>query len=851
MFEKLGHYNILDRIGAGGMGEVYRARDTRLGRTVAIKVLTASLAADPERRERLLREANAAAALSHPNIAALYEAGEDQGRLFLVFEFVPGETLKNAIAGSPMNPRRALDLAVQIADALADAHAEGIVHRDIKPDNIIVTPKGNAKILDFGLSAWTMGGAERHDAAHTPTEATGAGVLLGTIAYLSPEQALGEQVDYRTDIFSLGVVLFEMLTGKPPFTGTTSGALALQIVQAPAPVPSSLNHSVPPDLDRIVGKALAKSLEQRYESAATMAAELRAVAAMLDVRSETSEAQAPAATLPQRTSAAGWIAWVLILAALGAAAWFGRGVLEHVWRRTLGPAPSPVIAVLPLDLAAQDSAQMFFANGFTEDLIARLGQTPGLNVIGRSATRGYRGRSPGEVAKGLGAAAVLTGSVQPSTNAVKVSLELIDASDRTAIWSRQYTRDVKDIIGLQVQIAGEVARALSLKPQPTASTARAASRIVDRNAYALYLRGRQAASERHLPEAINLYEEAIAADTGLTEAFAGLADALRLQVALSDGPDAAMYRERLRAAAERAYALDPDLPQANVAIGLTRMPLADALKYMRRAVEIDPSYAEGYHLIGEQLQDLDPEQAMALFRKSLTLDSGLDVSHSALASTLTRLARYDEARAELTSIAHTGVAPVSGLVALTDLHSGRYAQAVSGLAAMPSVRSATSFWSLLVAALRLANRWDEAMAEALLMNGRFPQDCDARVMLAALRFEYREPAIAHKLADPVLAAVNLESPVPSDVRCGLRAAAALGDGLGAAALLDRIARQESLLRPFAAVVAGQSGTMVLDPRIYPWSVVAPEPAVRAARQRLDEAYARERDVARTALAGLP
>ena len=264
MFETLGHYKILDRIGAGGMGEVYRARDTRLGRTVAIKVLTADVAGDPDRRARFLEEARATAALSHPNIAALYEIGEDQDQLFLVFEYVPGETLKNVIAGRPLNPRRAIDLAVQIADALADAHAEGIVHRDIKSDNIIVTPKGNAKILDFGLATWTAGGAERDHAGQAATMmATAAGTALGTVAYLSPEQALGERVDHRTDIFSLGIVMFEMLTGRLPFTGTTSTALALQIVQAPAPVPSAVNTFLQPELDRIVGKAMANSLEPR------------------------------------------------------------------------------------------------------------------------------------------------------------------------------------------------------------------------------------------------------------------------------------------------------------------------------------------------------------------------------------------------------------------------------------------------------------------------------------------------------------------------------------------------------------------------------------------------------------
>jgi serine/threonine protein kinase len=229
MFETLAHYKILDRIGAGGMGEVYRARDTRLGRTVAIKVLGAAVVADPDRRARFLQEARASASLSHPNIATLYEIGEEQDQLFLVFEYVPGDTLKKLIAGRPVNPRRAIDLTVQIADALADAHAEGIVHRDIKPDNIIVTPKGNAKILDFGLATWTTGGAEREQAA-TMME-TRVGTTLGTVAYMSPEQALGERVDQRTDIFSLGIVLFEMLTVAPR-SGPGAGPVVDQPVAA-------------------------------------------------------------------------------------------------------------------------------------------------------------------------------------------------------------------------------------------------------------------------------------------------------------------------------------------------------------------------------------------------------------------------------------------------------------------------------------------------------------------------------------------------------------------------------------------------------------------------------------------
>jgi serine/threonine protein kinase len=338
MVESLGDYKILDRIGAGGMGEVFRARDTRLGRTVAIKVIGPQIADDPGRRERFLVEARAAATLSHPNIAALYEVGEDRGQLFLVFEFVPGESLKTVIGGRPLNPRRAIDLAVQVADALADGQAGGIIHRDIKPASIMVTPKGNAKILDFGLSTWTAGGAEREHAAEgADPPATPSGTAQGTVAYMSPEQALGEQLDHRTDIFSLGIVIFEMLTGRQPFSAQTPAALALKIVQAPAPLPSSMNRALPTELDPIVGKALAKSLEQRYESSVTLAAELRSVAAILDVRSDAAAPAIPHMTVqqprrqqPRSQSEAGWIILLVILAALLAAAWFQRDAIERL-----------------------------------------------------------------------------------------------------------------------------------------------------------------------------------------------------------------------------------------------------------------------------------------------------------------------------------------------------------------------------------------------------------------------------------------------------------------------------------------------------------------------------------------
>jgi serine/threonine protein kinase len=285
MLETLGQYKILDWLGEGRLGEVCRARDTRLGRTVAIKVLPAELAADPERREAFLRDARAASRLSHPNIAALYEIGEEAGHDFLVFEFVSGETLKTVIAGRPLNPRRAVDLAVQLADALAEAHAQGIVQRDIGTDNVIVTPRGSAKILDVGLAAWAPGA--------TP--------------YMSPEQLGGgdhNEIDERTDVFSLGVMLFEMLTGRLPWAGATPAAVAQQVVEAPAAAPSSVNRSLPRELDAVVAKALAKDADKRYQ-AATLAADLRSIGAMLDARSAAAEPMtlAPVARRRHRTRA--------------------------------------------------------------------------------------------------------------------------------------------------------------------------------------------------------------------------------------------------------------------------------------------------------------------------------------------------------------------------------------------------------------------------------------------------------------------------------------------------------------------------------------------------------------------
>jgi eukaryotic-like serine/threonine-protein kinase len=851
----LGPYVIEGLLGSGGMGDVYRARDTRHGRTVAIKVLGAGIRDDPDRRERFLRDARAAAALSHPNIAALYETGEDQGQLFLAFEFVPGVTLQHVIGGRALNPRRAIDFAVQIADALADAHAENIVHRDLKPANVIITPKDKAKVLDFGFAAWTSGGAERERAlSGAPVKAAGAGSPASSIAYLSPEQTLGEQVDQRTDIFSLGVIVFEMLTGTLPFHGADAAAVSLQILQAPAPPVSAANRAVPKDLDAVVAKALAKSLDQRYQSAATCAAELRSIGAILDVRSDAAAPVAGPTMVPRRRSSGAWIVGALLLAAAGAAAWYQRAPLERLARRTIGPSPLPVVAVVPLALAGADASKIYFADGFTEDLMSRLGQTPGVKVLARSAARADRGKAPAEVARAAGAAVALTGSVAPGSDSVAATIELIDARDGTPLWTKRYTKELKDIFAMEAQIAGDVAVALRLPLQPTRAREVALARVADPRAYDAYLRGRQAAAGRRTADALRFYEQATAADAGLGEAFAGIAEAVANQIDAAEIAADATHRERLQAAARRAYEIDPDLPQANLAMGRASDALADSLKYFRHAIEVDPSLAEAYHLAGEAVDDFDPETALALFAKSSAIDPRFDGSRVATAAALWRLGRDEDARAALKDLSPgaRGSRLVAGMPAMADLHAERYAAAVTGMTALPDVRSAPPYWAALIAALRGAGRADEAVSEATALFNRFPQDCGARTMLAALRFERRDLTGARRLADGPLAAAARDSAAASELRCGLHASAALQDGARAAALLDRVSAAEPTLRAFARPAAGrQTGTMWLDIRTYPWSTIARQPAVAEARERLEAAYARERDTARAILRGLP
>jgi serine/threonine protein kinase len=322
MTTSIAHYNLLDQIGTGGIGDVFRARDAKVGRTVALKIVSPSIASDPVRLNELLEDAHLAAALSHPNIATLWDVGEADGHHYLAYEFAAGRRLKEEAGGAPMNPRRALDLAVQIADGVAEGHSNGVIHGDLRPDTITVTAKGNAKILDFGLAQWTSGGALRRQAAQSTDGLPGEAVRV--LAYMSPEQAIGNVVDPRTDVFSLGTITYELVTGKNPFAALTPAATLMNITRGTVPPASAVNTAVPKELDALLSRALTRDLEQRQQSAAALAAELRSVAAMLDVR--TGDTTQPSALLPiddtPDRQAAGMLTGALIAAAAAAALLF-------------------------------------------------------------------------------------------------------------------------------------------------------------------------------------------------------------------------------------------------------------------------------------------------------------------------------------------------------------------------------------------------------------------------------------------------------------------------------------------------------------------------------------------------
>jgi eukaryotic-like serine/threonine-protein kinase len=624
---RLGPYEILSPLGAGGMGEVFRARDTRLGRDVAIKILPERLADNAQALTRFENEARAVAALSHPNILAIHDFGRADEIIYAVTELLEGESLDRRIAREELTWKKALEIGAAVADGLASAHARGIVHRDLKPANIFLTRDGVVKILDFGLARADMllsgdAGTQAPTAAGLP--ATEPGTVLGTVGYMSPEQVRGESADARSDIFSLGCILYEMLTGRRAFREKTQAeTLAAILRDHPKELPES-GRAIPPGVNGVVMRCLEKNPDERFHSARDLAFALREILGASTI-SPMPGSVADAAPSPRRRKI--WIGAALLAAAVaGALLWLVPGV-----RSRLLPGSNSVhsLAVLPLANLSGDPQQEYFADGMTDQLIAGLARVGNLRVTSQTSAMTYKGtkkRLP-EIARELNVDAIVEGSVQRSEGKVKVNAELIQAASEKHLWGDSYERDLHDILALQGEIAHAIARKVLLELTPEDRARLEDSRRIDPEAYDAYVKGRYYWNKRSpadLKSAIEQFRRALDLEPTYAAAYAGLADAYS-QIAYQNSLAPRDGFPKAKAAAQKALELDAGLAAPHASIGFVHMyfdwDFSAAESEFRRAIALDPNSVTAHHSYSVYLAGmLRPSEARSEIEKAHALD---------------------------------------------------------------------------------------------------------------------------------------------------------------------------------------------------------------------------------------
>jgi non-specific serine/threonine protein kinase len=570
-----GHYAIVRKLGSGGMGVVYEAEDAKLGRRVALKFLTPETAQDAQSLERFQREARAASALNHPGICTIFAIEQHEQQHFIVMELLDGENLAQKLTGRALPLEQTLSLAIQIADALESAHAKGIVHRDIKPANIFVSPKGQTKILDFGLAkvggerrAAPVAGAASQLATIPPREElTMPGMTLGTVAYMSPEQARGQLTDARTDVFSFGAVLYEMATGIKPFEGDTSAVIYEAILNREPPLVEQVNPALPDGLGRILEKALEKDRSLRYQSATDLKTDL--IRLKRDVESG------------------------------------GRRVSEGGDARP-GSSRSQTeksIAVLYFENLSGVKEDEYLRDGITEDIITELSKIRGLNIFSRPTVLAYRDRpvTPAQIGQQLRAAYVLAGSLRRSGTRLRINAQLVDTSTDFPLWSERYDREMKDVFEVQDEIARKIAEALRITLSPQEQAALAAKPTENLQAYDLYLRGKSYARRltRHDSEfALQMFESAVAQDPDFALAHAAIANVCANYFYLYNRER--KWIDRAEAACERAVALKPHLPEVQLARGWIHYAgdrVDQSIRCAKEAIELKRDCEGAYYLL--------------------------------------------------------------------------------------------------------------------------------------------------------------------------------------------------------------------------------------------------------------